>query len=536
MTFMQAQVSLVKDINPGPSDGVTNQFIGFNNQLYFSANDGINGHELWKSNGSLSGTQLLADLQSNTGISSFPQRFFYSNFANEVYFVANASSTSIINYEPLKIDITGSVTIIKEINTTPSSGDASSYPMYFTEYSNRVYFSAFDSSIGVEVHFTDGTDAGTGVLKNINPEFPVGVNPDNYTVSNGKLFFVALVNPPAQIPATGQELYISDGTEIGTDLLLDINPGTANSSPEYLTDFNNKLYFVADDGTNGRELWVSDGTVAGTQRLNNLNPIVGDLGNPQNFIVFNNALYFTATHASFGTELFKMTTSNTITNLKNIAAGTASSNPSSLFVSNGRLYFSADDGTNGVELWSSTGFSSTTNMIKNINTSPSSPDSNPNGFTEYNGKLYFSANDGTSGTELWVTDGTNAGTILVDDINTSGDSNPENLTVAGDNLFFSVTTPTTGKELFKYYDPTLSINKIELESSIALFPNPVSDGFSIETKHIINHISIIDIQGKSVKTFKEQLTSYNIEELTSGLYFINIKTNEGEITKKLIKQ
>ena len=82
---------------------------------------------------------------------------------------------------------------------------------------------------------------------------------------------------------------------------------------------------------------------------------------------------------------------------------------------------------------------------------------------------------------------------------------------------------------------SLSIDEFD-NNDFSLYPNPTNKSFSIESKYIINHISINDIQGKSVKTFKEPLTSYNIEELTSGLYFINIKTNEGQITKKLIKQ
>jgi ELWxxDGT repeat protein len=48
-------------------------------------------------------------------------------------------------------------------------------------------------------------------------------------------------------------------------LFLDINPGATGSTPEQLTVANNKLFFVADDGVHGKELWVSDGTIAGTQ-------------------------------------------------------------------------------------------------------------------------------------------------------------------------------------------------------------------------------------------------------------------------------
>lgn len=76
---------------------------------------------------------------------------------------------------------------------------------------------------------------------------------------NGKLYFVAT-------NATyGEELWISDGTPEGTKILKDINPGTGNSSPKWLTAVANKrVFFSADNGTTGAELWVTDGTEEGT--------------------------------------------------------------------------------------------------------------------------------------------------------------------------------------------------------------------------------------------------------------------------------
>ena len=85
------------------------------------------------------------------------------------------------------------------------------------------------------------------------------------------------------------------------------------------------MYFVADDGLTGPELWESDGTNAGTQLVIDLNP--GAIGSgPQNFTIYNNRLYFTATNATIGTELFYVTLGGTVINAANIAAGGASAN------------------------------------------------------------------------------------------------------------------------------------------------------------------------------------------------------------------
>ncbi len=78
------------------------------------------------------------------------------------------------------------------------------------------------------------------------------------TAVGSTLFFVA------NDGSSGAELWKSDGTPAGTTLVKDINVGAAGSSLAELTDVGGTLFFVADDGINGAELWKSDGTAAGT--------------------------------------------------------------------------------------------------------------------------------------------------------------------------------------------------------------------------------------------------------------------------------
>src|SRR5205807_5582603 len=77
------------------------------------------------------------------------------------------------------------------------------------------------------------------------------------------------------------ELWKSDGTAAGTALVKDINPGSAygfpaSSSPNNLTAVGGTLFFSANDGTNGKELWKSDGTAAGTVLVKDINPGIAD--------------------------------------------------------------------------------------------------------------------------------------------------------------------------------------------------------------------------------------------------------------------
>ena len=68
--------------------------------------------------------------------------------------------------------------------------------------------------------------------------------------------------------ATGRELWRTDGFEAGTQRVKDINPGAGSSNPESLTTLGQRLIFAATDGAGDRELWISDGTSAGTSNPN----------------------------------------------------------------------------------------------------------------------------------------------------------------------------------------------------------------------------------------------------------------------------
>ena len=290
-------------------------------------------------------------------------------------------------------------------------GMDSSHPRYLTEYNGKIYFVATNGT-HAKLYASDGTTAGTTL---------VGPTPGNgvvwyLTKYNGKLYFTY------DDGIHGLELWTSDGTSAGTFLLKDIWTGNTaggipySSLPRYFTVCNGLLFFQAGTATRSQGLWVTDGTAAGTQMLGN--QYSDPFASNDSFIVLNNKIYFEGNAGSgYGMWSSDGTTAGTV-QVKPGIIGSPSINHAIL---NNKIYFQSDDAINGGELWVSDGTNTGTVMVKNINTVSYSSD--PQNFFTDGQKVYFSANDGITGRELWCTDGTNAGTQLVKDSNVgSGNS------------------------------------------------------------------------------------------------------------------
>jgi ELWxxDGT repeat protein len=175
------------------------------------------------------------------------------------------------------------------------SGTAGSFPSYLTNVNGTLFFSADNGTNGYELWKSDGTDAGTVLVKDIN-SFD-NSSPRYLTNVNGTLFF------RANNVTNGDELWKSDGTDAGTVLVKDILSGASGSFPTYLTNVNGMLFFRATNGTTGQELWKSDGTDAGTFQVEDIHGTSGSL--PSNFTNVNGTLFFRADNGTIGGELWR---------------------------------------------------------------------------------------------------------------------------------------------------------------------------------------------------------------------------------------
>ncbi|MBR0324099.1 MAG: T9SS type A sorting domain-containing protein, partial [Bacteroidales bacterium] len=79
----------------------------------------------------------------------------------------------------------------------------------------------------------------------------------------------------------------------------------------------------------------------------------------------------------------------------------------------------------------------------------------------------------------------------------------------------------------------------ELSSSINIYPNPVKDKLYIETDVEIEDVVVYDVFGRQQdnKTTQQQdNVTIDVSKLDAGVYFVKIKTAEGENVKRIVKR
>ena len=443
---------LVKDINPGTGTSIPGGFAASGTKVVFTATELSGGSELWITDGTAAGTTLLCNINTSTangyGVSGVVSPGVL--IGNSLYFAAN---NGVNGTELWKSDGTAAGTMmVKDINPGASSiGNFSPAVI-----GNFVYFQASDGVNGFELWKSDGTAAGTVMVADISAGTGNSL-PQGLTNINGTLYFNAIDGS-----ARGVELWKSDGTAAGTVLVKDINSGSGSSIPTGFTNVNGTTYFTANDGVNGAELWKTDGTSAGTVMVKNILPGSGG-GSVTILGALGSKLLFAANDGVNGSELWLSdgTTAGTAV-LKDIAAGSTSSSPNSSSVNGGTMYFVANNVTNGFELWRTDGTAAGTSIVLDI--FPGTSSSGIQSPKVVNGALYFSAQNAVAnGLELWKSDGTAAGTAMVADISAGvGSSNPTGIFAAGDAAYMRATSPSGGTELYRSFGEAGSTSLIDV--------------------------------------------------------------------------
>jgi len=535
---------LVRDINPGPAGGAAAP-VAAGTTLYFAADDGVHGEALWRSDGTTTGTSLVADVEPDststgfsqlravgggvcfsasglvvgialgcsdgtaagtrvltlrraTGTSSNPANFgragsrllFTANGPGGNFWGSDGSEAGTLPLRSLSgfgggnnadepyddpVELRGvsyfmatdddhgtelwrsdgtvaGTKIVRDINPGPDSGwSPEGFGTRIEVVGGALFFNATDGVHGSEPWTSDGTPAGTRMIKDLVPG-PQPSDPFEFTNAGGITYFRAFDD----VWAFTGDLWRTDGTAAGTRMVKDV--GSGGDAPSSLVALGDALYFITSDRGHGWALWRSDGTRGGTRIVADVDPTridydpeTGDVRPPGALVAVGDRLVFDAGDGKHGRELWVSDGTHRGTRLlKDIVAGRQSSGPSRFVATDTHALFAADDGVHGTELWTTDGTPAGTKLLRDflpgadggLGTHP---------MVAIGDTFYFGASHGgpQPDVEPWRSDGTPAGTTLLADINPGAGSDPYGFVTVGDTLYFAADDGTHGTEPWK---------------------------------------------------------------------------------------
>lgn len=327
------QIASASISNNWTSNRRNENFSVVNNRMYFGGYDAVNGDELWVTDGTLATTKMIKDIKPGaTG--SAPWGFCHIN--NEVFFSCMETG---LERKLWKTDGTEAGTVQVAVPE----------PFFMLDYAigklgNKMVFYAHNTIDGYEPYVSDGTPAGTFMLKNIHPSGNAKLNTvqsTEWNIANGFCFFIAY-------NGTANALWRTDGTTAGTIQLTTnaANVSSANSAQSYTNSDGKTLWMLQHSPSRNSKLFRSNGYPEGTYM------VATGLNLPDKIVLYKNAAWFAARPAGISANLepWRSGGNAATTNVAlEIAPGFPtgyptllfSSNPHGFFVNNNKLHFFA---------------------------------------------------------------------------------------------------------------------------------------------------------------------------------------------------
>lgn len=411
--------------------------------VYFAADDGVHGNELWRTDGTDAGTTLVSDLSPGLpSQSSNPHRLTVvgdrllfnaydpsTQSSETVFYLSAAAPTNVQRAGAQRADNATVVPAIGPIVGAPNGrvvisrllGESSNccYAVYALPPGGTVFakISAGAEDINANNVFSPTATAGGWTY---------------YSRSNTNVS-----------PGQGSELWRTDGST--TETVADIRPGNAGSAPSAFVATSDRVYFTADDGTHGRELWVTNpSNKSDTHMVHEHVPgSAGTSINDPGQVANGNILYYVpANDPVTGPEVWRTDGTDAGTRVvKDITPGTGGVSVPTLFALGGGVGI-----LRGSEIYaSSDGTAAGTSLLGEVD----GDGYGPNTPVVLGGRGYFVGGFTPFGQALWRTDGSAAGTIALSAGGfdgtgaTGGNPSSQSLAVLGSKLVFFGRDPST---------------------------------------------------------------------------------------------
>ena len=522
VSVAQTYTTLLKDINPGAGDAITSSIANFytlNNTLIFLADDGNTeyGQEWWISDGTAVGTTILKDIMPGTEDAEIKRSI---QLGDLVLFFAD---DGIHGNELWRTDGTSEGTfLLKDINP---EGSSLNFEQPFNDVyeiiDGTLYFIADRSGEEAELWKTDGTEAGTQFIMDPNGSNSNAGRVENLIEHEGELYFWS------------DGLWQSDGTEVGTMKILDYP--TINFVHDFMYSSGGLIYMVQGI-SNETEVYVTDGTEEGSFEILDIDFPGSESSQPRNFFFFEGLTWFTAGGVLYITD-GTIEGTQAVEAVSNLDVG---DQKNAIFLFNNRLtIIGHDEELERIGFYQKNGDSfefmaETTESVYNARLWT------PLVIGE-DGLLYFDGWTEEHGGGLYSSDGQSGVQTFLGDPAQTLPYDVGSLTFVGDKLFHYADPEDIGRELHVVSTAMTSVSDIQSDFVVKYYPNPATEDVSIEGDFLsdLKFVSITDLSGKiytpSYQSTNNQLV-INLPDNLSGLSFINLRLSDGSIqTIKIIK-
>lgn len=514
VTLQGQKIQLLKEINPtntlGSFPQYSSTYLVNNGILYFLADDGSKGVEVWRTDGTTAGTYLLKDIAPGN------KALYSVNFsALGTKVIIGAEYNSVYNVYISDGTVDGTI-LLKSLGKTASGEE-------MVTVGDNVYFKAYSSLTNNCLWKTDGTIAGT--IPVVDNQGKYVYDPKTLSEHNGILYFLGIV------ANQGDNLWRSNGQGDGTYPIKILDPNNTNVLlVSRIVSTPIGAFFDVDKSTKP-EIWITDGTTNGTHIVKD--SVSYYLTNRiPSFAYLNGKFYFKSENA----ELWSTDGTSAGTKLvKNIYPNNIYDGIVRMDTFQSKLIFTSEQSSKE-QLWVSDGTNQGTQRITTFNSNKVNSNTVP--FAKYGNDLFLVGNANFQN-ELWKTDGTTAALAYDFDLNYSSD--PRDLVVLGDKIIFFAGFNGTNTELYYYLDPLVSSSVPNGNAEqFKVYPNPAHDHFTISKDITLDEntpIRLIGPDGRLVQQWLQAATDrqFSIPSLPKGLYVVTGRAKAGNtITSKII--